>query len=64
MVSETEILKRSLNPSFLGENLEVHLWIELRKGEDEKFIDELEKLCERFAREDRDGKDYYFTFKG
>jgi len=44
--------------------MEIHLWIEVRKGEDERFIDELERLCERFAKKVEGGKEYYFTFKG
>jgi len=38
--------------------MEVHLWIEVKDEDEEKFIDELEELCKKYG-----GKNYHFTFK-
>jgi len=42
-------------------DLQVDLYINLNQKEQEQFIDEMEKLCRKYAT--TKGKDFRFTFK-
>ena len=53
MKSHKKIVRRELEQEILKVQLSIST------TESEKFVDELEKLCENFSI----GKDYFFTFK-